>query len=72
LQSSKQYNTYHHAGLPPGPIASPGLASLKASLTPAVTGYLYFVAKPDGSGGHQFSISIEQHNRAVQEYRHRK
>jgi UPF0755 protein len=72
LQSTNEYNTYQHAGLPPGPIASPGLASLKAALAPAQTDYLYFVAKPDGSGGHQFSISIEQHNRAVQEYRRRK
>src|SRR3984957_13820119 len=69
LNSDNAYNTYRHAGLPPGPIANPGLASLKAALMPAETAYLYFVAKPDGSGGHQFSETIEQHNVAVQQYR---
>ena len=70
LDSANRYNTYKHAGLPPGPIANPGLASLKAALAPAATDYLYFVAKADGSGGHQFSRSIEEHNRAVEQYRH--
>jgi len=70
LGSANRYNTYKHAGLPPGPIANPGLASLKAGLEPAVTDYLYFVARADGSGGHQFSKSIEEHNRAVEQYRH--
>jgi UPF0755 protein len=69
LASDNAYNTYRHAGLPPGPIANPGLASLKAALMPAETDYLYFVAKPDGSGGHQFSETMEQHNIAVQRYR---
>jgi UPF0755 protein len=69
LTSDNAYNTYRHAGLPPGPIANPGAASLKAALMPADTDYLYFVAKPDGSGGHQFSKTIEQHNAAVQQYR---
>jgi UPF0755 protein len=69
LASTNAYNTYKHAGLPPGPIANPGLASLKAALAPAETDYLYFVAKADGSGGHQFSTSIEEHNVAVQKYR---
>jgi UPF0755 protein len=70
LDSNNAYNTYKHAGLPPGPIANPGLESLKAALGPAETDYLYFVAKGDGSGGHQFSTTMEQHNLAVQEYRH--
>jgi len=70
LKSSNAYNTYKHAGLPPGPIANPGLESLKAALAPAETDYLYFVAKADGSGGHQFSTTIEQHNLAVLRYRH--
>jgi UPF0755 protein len=70
LDSANRYNTYKHAGLPPGPIANPGLAALKAALDPAATDYLYFVAKADGSGGHQFSKSIEEHNRAVEQYRH--
>ncbi len=69
LASDNAYNTYRHPGLPPGPIANPGVASLKAALAPAETDYLYFVAKPDGSGGHQFSTTIEQHNVAVQQYR---
>ena len=69
LDSSNEYNTYRHAGLPPGPIANPGMASLKAALAPADTDYLYFVAKPDGSGAHQFSKGIEEHTRAVEQYR---
>jgi UPF0755 protein len=69
LNSDNPYNTYRHTGLPPGPIANPGLASLQAALAPAETNYLYFVAKGDGSGGHQFSTTMEQHNLAVQEYR---
>jgi UPF0755 protein len=71
LDNASPYNTYRHAGLPPGPIANPGLAAIKAALAPAATSYLYFVAKPDGSGGHQFSENIEAHNRAVDQYRHR-
>ena len=69
LNSANAYNTYRHAGLPPGPIANPGLESLRAALAPAATDYLYFVAKPDGSGAHQFSKTIAEHNRAVQQYR---
>lgn len=69
LDSDNAYNTYRHAGLPPGPIANPGRASLEAALAPAETDYLYFVAKPDGSGSHQFSETVEQHNLAVQRYR---
>jgi UPF0755 protein len=69
LASDNAYNTYRHAGLPPGPIASPGAAALEAALHPAETDYLYFVAKPDGSGGHQFSETIGQHDLAVQKYR---
>jgi UPF0755 protein len=70
LDSANPYNTYRHAGLPPGPIANPGLAALEAALAPAETDYLYFVAKADGSGSHQFSATIEQHNLAVERYRH--
>lgn len=69
LNSDNAYNTYRHAGLPPGPIANPGAAALQAALMPAETDYLYFVAKPDGSGAHNFSETIEQHNVAVQQYR---
>ncbi len=69
LASANAYNTYTHAGMPPGPIANPGAAALKAALEPAETDYLYFVAKPDGSGSHQFSTDLAAHNRAVEEYR---
>jgi UPF0755 protein len=70
LASADPYNTYAHAGLPPGPICNPGLLAIKAALTPAPTNYLYFVAKPDGSGSHQFSASLAEHEKAVLAYRH--
>lgn len=57
------YNTYRYGGLPPGPICSPGRASLHAALHPAATRYLYFVAKP--GGGHHFSTTLREHNAAV-------
>jgi len=64
------YNTYAHAGLPPGPICSPGLASLKAAISPEENEYIYFVAKGDGT--HEFSKTLDEHNRAVNIYqRHR-
>lgn len=66
LQIESPYNTYRFRGLPPGPIANPGLASLRAASAPAVTNFLYFVAKHDGS--HAFSTNIEEHNRNVQTY----
>ena len=68
LESHNPYNTYHFAGLPPGPISNPGAESLAAALRPAETDYLYFVAKASG-GGHQFSSTLAAHNKAVQEYR---
>ena len=63
---SNEYNTYAHAGLPPGPICSPGLASLQAALHPEDHEYYYFVAKGDGS--HKFSKTLREHNRAVRKY----
>jgi UPF0755 protein len=57
------YNTRLHAGLPPGPICSPGLASLTAAMRPQQTKMLFFVAKWDGSGGHDFSMTNEEHSR---------
>lgn len=62
IKIDSPYNTYEHYGLPPGPIANPGLASLKAAVNPAKVDYLYFVAKQDG--GHVFSETYEQHLRA--------
>jgi len=61
------YNTYVIRGLPPGPIASPGLASLRAVAFPAKTDYLYFVSQNDGT--HKFSSTLREHNRAVRRYR---
>ncbi len=69
LASANPYNTYAHAGLPPGPIANPGVSSLRAALRPADVRYLYFVAKADGSGSHQFSTTLSEHGKAVLEYR---
>lgn len=61
------YNTYTHAGLPPGPIGSPGADALDAALWPAETDFLYFVARV--GGGHRFSRTLAEHNRAVRLYR---
>lgn len=69
LASVNPYNTYAHAGLPPGPIANPGLSSLTAALHPAEADYLYFVAKADGSGAHHFSATLSEHDQAVSAYR---
>jgi UPF0755 protein len=69
LDSKHPYNTYQHAGLPPGPIANPGARSLAAALHPAETGFLYFVAKPGGDG-HVFSSNLAAHDKAVGSYRH--
>ena len=68
LDNNHPYNTYRHAGLPPGPIANPGASSIAAALHPAETEYLYFVAKPGGDG-HMFSSSLAAHNKAVGSYR---
>jgi UPF0755 protein len=68
LDRDHAYNTYRHPGLPPGPIANPGLPSLRAALSPASTDALYFVARADGSGGHEFSSNIAAHQDAVTRY----
>jgi len=69
LDSKHPYNTYQHTGLPPGPIANPGVSSLAAALHPSKTEYLYFVAKPGGDG-HVFSSNLAAHDKAVGNYRH--
>lgn len=66
LQMESPYNTYRTPGLPPGPIANPGLASLRAAAAPSSSGFYYFVAKQDGS--HAFSTNITEHNRNVEKY----
>ena len=69
LKTDTPYNTYLHTGLPPTPIAMPGLASLRAALHPDKTGDLYFVAKGDGS--HHFSATYEEHRKAVARFQRR-
>ena len=66
LQTDTPYNTYTRAGLPPTPIAMPGRAALLAAVQPADTKALYFVARGDGSS--QFSVSLDEHNRAVNKF----
>lgn len=68
LASDTPYNTYTRAGLPPTPIALPSRESVLAALHPQDTGELYFVATGLGDGAHQFSRTLEEHNRAVQAY----
>jgi UPF0755 protein len=67
LQADSPYNTYRHPGLPPGPIANPGIAALRAALSPAPTDFLYFVA--DAQGHSQFSATLKEHAAQVQTYR---
>jgi UPF0755 protein len=71
LQIDSPYNTYRYAGLPPGPIASPGRRSIEAAVSPAPTRDLYFVAMGD-SGRHKFSTTLQEHNQAVRIYQLRR
>lgn len=66
LQLDSPYNTYRYRGLPPGPIAAPGAASLAAAAKPATADYLYFVSRNDGS--HAFAQTLAEHNRNVREF----
>ncbi len=63
LEVDSDYNTYRRSGLPPGPIANPGVACVEAALRPANVDYLYYVARPDGS--HIFTRTLQEHHRAV-------
>jgi UPF0755 protein len=67
LKSDSAYNTYTHAGLPPGPICNPGVAAMQAALHPAKTDYLYFVADPTGAT--KFAATLAEHNTNVAAYR---
>jgi UPF0755 protein len=67
LEIDSPYNTYRRAGLPPGPIGSPGAPSIEATLHPANVPYLFFVAHPDGH--HEFRTTFAEHARAIQEVR---
>jgi UPF0755 protein len=67
MQFNSPYNTYRHAGLPPGPIGNPGKSALEAAMHPAQSDYLYFVA--DAQGHHRFARTIEEHNKNVAAYR---
>lgn len=66
LETPTAYNTYTNFGLPPGPIANPGLTAIKAALNPAYSNFLFFVA--DGRGGHKFSTTLRDHNTAVAQF----
>jgi UPF0755 protein len=68
LKSPSPYNTYVHAGLPPGPICNPGMAAFHAAISPAQTDFLYFVS--DAAGHSRFAASLKEHNQNVQTYRH--
>ena len=68
LRTDTTYNTYTRAGLPPTPIALPGRDAIVATLNPEKTDAIFFVAIGDGSGGHYFSATVAEHNRAVQRY----
>lgn len=68
LQRDTPYNTYTRAGLPPTPIALPGLPSIEAAVAPERTGAIYFVATGRGDGSHYFSATLEEHERAVRDY----
>jgi UPF0755 protein len=70
LTRNTPYNTYLHAGLPPGPVANPGMPSLRAAMDPAKTNYLYFVAAGTDAQGHAlFAETLDEHNRNVAAYR---
>ena len=72
LREDTPYNTYVHKGITPTPISMPGAAAIEAVMHPKEEGYLYFVAKADGSGEHYFSKTLKEHNQAVRKYQLKK
>lgn len=68
LEVDDLYNTYKYEGLPPGPISNPGEAAIKAALNPDDTGYLYYVARGDATGSHEFSKTFKEHQAAIKKY----
>lgn len=66
LKIDSPYNTYLHEGLPPGPIANPGLDAIKAALAPEASEYLYYVTKKDGTGGHLFAKTYQEHLKNIE------
>jgi len=68
LETDSPYNTYANAGLPPGPIGNPGLASIEAAAKPARVSYLYYVVKPNTCGEHTFATTLAEFNRAKAAY----
>lgn len=71
LDYNSLYNTYLYPGLPPGPIANPGIDAIRAAILPADTPYLYFVAVGDDTGAHAFAETLDEHNENVERYRAR-
>jgi len=69
LKANSPYNTYVHAGLPPGPICNPGIPSLKAAMHPAKSNYLYFVSDPQNPGHSRFAATLQEHRKNVSAYR---
>ncbi|MDQ3523614.1 MAG: endolytic transglycosylase MltG, partial [Chloroflexota bacterium] len=68
LAADTPYNTYIYPGLPPGPISNPGVASIQAVANPADVDFQYFVALNDGTGGHAFAVTYEEHQQNVCTY----
>jgi len=68
LEIDSPFNTYRRQGLPAGPIASPGIAAIRAAMDPADSNYFFFVGRNDGTGNHTFTRTLAEHNRAVARY----
>ena len=72
LRTDTPYNTYTRKGLPPTPIAMPGLGSIKAVMHPETTDYIFFVANGDGSGRHEFSSTLAEHEKFVDQHQRKR